>query len=144
MYGWVPAWLAGGAMREPSRAWGASVEEIMKCRRWVGALVAVHPCGRQVQSHAETLQRRCKFERGAQRREIPMSALERLAQARAARERAEASLPTVEQQQAEIERTQRRAEEHGQVEKTAGQSGVVGVVKRAWESRAQEPSFAEG
>ena len=68
-----------------------------------------------------------------------MSALERLAQARAARERAEASLPTVEQQQAEIERTQRRTEEHGQVEKTAGQSGVVGVVMRAWEEWINSP-----
>ena len=50
-------------------------------------------------SDAATLQRRCKFQRGAQRRVIPMSGLERLARAKAeaARERAAASLPTVEQ-----------------------------------------------
>ena len=47
-YVWLGAGVAGGAMREPSRAWGASAEEIqMNCGRWVGALVAVHPCGRQ-------------------------------------------------------------------------------------------------
>ena len=63
-YVWLGAGEALPAMREPSRAWGASAEEIqMECERWVGALVAVHPCGRQVQSHAETLLRRKNTDR---------------------------------------------------------------------------------
>ncbi len=72
-----------------------------------------------------------------------MSGLEMLGRARAARERAEASLPTVEQQQAEIERTQRRAEEFGQVEKTAGQSGVAGSLKRSFEEWVNSPLGAQ-
>ena len=53
---------------------------------------AVHPCDRQgavtcTRMHRRYIQRRCKFQRGAQRRVIPMSALERLGRARAARER---------------------------------------------------------
>ena len=87
-------WARGGAMRglSVSHAWGASAEEIpMECG--AGALVAVHPCGRQgvvtcTRMHRRYIQRRCKFQRGAQRRVIPMSALERLGRARAARERA--------------------------------------------------------
>jgi hypothetical protein len=39
----------------------------------------------------------------------------------------------VEQQQEEIERVQRRAEEFGMVEKTAGESGVAGTMQRAWQ-----------
>ena len=48
MYGWVSAWLEQRCANRVGRAWGASAEEIqMNCGRWVGALVAVHPCGRQ-------------------------------------------------------------------------------------------------
>ena len=74
MYGWVSAWLEPSDARTESvgHGWGASAEEIqMNCGRWVGALVAVHPCGRQdvvtCTDVTETL-----FERGAQPRVIPM------------------------------------------------------------------------
>ena len=56
-----------------------------------------------------------------------------LAAARAARAQALALQPTVEQQREEIERVQRRAEEVGMVEKTAGESGVAGSLQRAWQ-----------
>ena len=53
--------------------------------------------------------------------------------ARAASARVLALQPTVEQQREEIERVQRRAEEVGMVEKTAGQSGVAGSMQRGWQ-----------
>jgi len=59
-----------------------------------------------------------------------MAAVAALAVARAASARVLALQPTVEQQQEEIERVQRRAEEVGMVEKTAGQSGVAGSMQR--------------
>ena len=61
-----------------------------------------------------------------------MAAVAALAVARAASARVLALQPTVEQQQEEIERVQRRAEEVGMVEKTAGQSGVAGSMQLFW------------
>ena len=125
-----------------SHAWGASAEEIpMECG--AGALVAVHPCGRQGAVTCRDVTETLQVSAWCTAARDPDSALERLAQARAARERAEASLPTVEQQQAEIERTQRRAEEFGQVEKTAGQSGVAGSLKRSFEEWIKSPLGAQ-
>ena len=57
-----------------------------------------------------------------------------LALARAARAQLQALQPTVEQQQAEIDRVQLRASECGMVEKTAGKSGVAGMIQRGWNS----------
>ena len=62
-----------------------------------------------------------------------MAAVAALAVARAASARVLALQPTVEQQREEIERVQRRAEEVGMVEKTAGESGVAGSMQRGWQ-----------
>ena len=60
-----------------------------------------------------------------------MAAVAALAVARAAGARVLALQPTVEQQREEIERVQRRVEEVGMVEKTAGESGVAGSLVAA-------------
>ena len=62
-----------------------------------------------------------------------------LALARAARAQLQALRPTVEQQQAEIEHVQLRASECGMVEKTAGKSGVAGMMQRAWKKWITSP-----
>ena len=56
-----------------------------------------------------------------------------LASARACRERALASRPSVEQQSAQVDALLERAKEHGLVAKTAGQSGQAGVLQRKWQ-----------
>ena len=66
-----------------------------------------------------------------------------LASARAARAQLQALRPTVEQQQAEIERVQLRASECGMVEKTAGKSGVAGSLQRAWKKWITSPLGAQ-
>ena len=62
-----------------------------------------------------------------------------LALARAARAQLQALQPTVEQQQAEIDRVQLRASECGMVEKTAGKSGVAGMIQRGWKKWITSP-----
>jgi hypothetical protein len=66
-----------------------------------------------------------------------------LALARAARAQLQALQPTVEQQQAEIDRVQLRASECGMVEKTAGKSGVAGMIQRGWKKWISSPLGAQ-
>ena len=66
-----------------------------------------------------------------------------LALARAARAQLQALQPTVEQQQAEIDRVQLRASECGMVEKTAGKSGVAGMIQRGWKKWITSPLGAQ-
>ena len=67
-----PAW---GTSAERKYEW--SVEAGEKGRGTGGSAPLWQAACSHMHSDAETLQRRCKFQRGAQRRVIPMSGLER-------------------------------------------------------------------
>ena len=60
-------------------------------------------------------------------------AMEALARARAFRAEAQAARPSGADIAARVEATHQRAQERGQVEKTAGESGAAGNLKRKWE-----------
>ena len=59
--------------------------------------------------------------------------MEALARARAFRAEAQAARPSGADIAARVEATHQRAQERGQVEKTAGESGAAGNLKRKWE-----------
>jgi len=65
--------------------------------------------------------------------------MEAMARARALRAAAAASCPSQAEEAARIDATHARAKERGKVEKTAGESGAAGNLKRKWERWLASP-----